>query len=112
MAHVCVPLGSGMGMSGHSHAHLHRCSLRGSFWGQHASRLTSALVAVMDMKVRSYFDASILNAFWVEGYCVQQAAWHRYRQWGDNRCKRAVQLVRLLGACWQSGHMLLSICSL
>lgn len=96
------PLGSRVGMSGHSRAHLDRCS-GGHFQGQHASCLTSALVVVMDMKAHSYFDASILNAFGVEGCPIQQAAWHRYWQWEDNRCKQLVQLARLPGHAGRVG---------
>lgn len=92
------------GMSGHSHAHLHRCWRGGGhFQGQHASCFTSTLVVVMDMKAHSYFAASILNAFRVEGCCIQQAAWHRYWQWEDNRCKQVVRLVRLPGHAGRVG---------
>lgn len=54
----------------------------------------------MDMKVHSYLDSSILNvseSSYTEGYCIQQAAWHRYWHWEDSRCKQVVQLVRLPG---------------
>lgn len=73
------------------------------FQGQHASCLTSTVVVVMSMKAYSYSDASILNAFRVEGCRIQQAAWHRRWQWEDNRCKQVVQLVRLPGHAGRVG---------
>lgn len=99
------PLGSSVGLS-----RAFSCTSGQMFWGgggrfqgQHASCLTSALVVVMDMKAHSYFDASILNAFGVEGCRIQQAAWHRHWQWEDNRCKQLVQLARLPGHAGRVG---------